>query len=195
MIKITGLKTPHKSPVTRAYRIHSGALRRFVSRILGGHQDVDDILQEAFYRAYAAEKGKPIAQPKPYLFRTAKHVALNYLKRESIRPADYLDESDGIDGLENSYTLEDEIMAQQRIEIHCAAVATLPPQCRKIYLMCKVYGLSYKEIAKELGITVSTVESHLEKAFSRCQRYVEVHLENEYKARNRELYIPEKMYE
>lgn len=169
MIKITSLKASHKSSVTRAFRIHSGALRRFVSRILGGHQDVDDILQEAFYRVYVAEKGKPIAQPKPYLFRTAKHVALNYLKRESIRPADYLDESDGIDGLENSYTLEDEIMAQQRIEIHCAAVATLPPQCRKIYLMCKVYGLSYKEIAKELGITVSTVESHLEKAFSRCQ--------------------------
>ena len=72
---------------------------------------MDDILQEEFYRVYVAEKGKPIAQPKPYLFRTAKHVALNYLKRESIRPADYLDESDGIDGLENSYTLEDEIMA------------------------------------------------------------------------------------
>ena len=192
MIKITGLKTPHKSPVTRAYRIHSGALRRFVSRILGGHQDVDDILQEAFYRAYAAEKGKPIAQPKPYLFRTAKHLALNHLKRESIRPTDYLGEEGGVESLGNSHTLEDEVMAQQRIEVHCAAVATLPAQCRKIYLMCKVYGLSYKEIAQELEITVSTVESHLEKAFSRCQRYVEMHLENEHKARSSEPAIPGK---
>tara|TARA_R100001509_G_scaffold165028_1_gene144783 strand:+ start:116 stop:298 length:183 start_codon:yes stop_codon:yes gene_type:complete len=58
--------------------------------------------------------------------------------------------------------------------------------------MCKVYGLSYKEIAQELEITVSTVESHLEKAFSRCQRYVEMHLENEHKARSSEPAIPGK---
>jgi len=48
-----------------------------------------------------------------------------------------------------------------------------PPQCRKVYLMRKVYAMSYKEIAETLNITVSTVETHLEKDFARRNAYVE----------------------
>jgi len=142
----------------------------------GRHDDVEDVLQEAFRLAYKAENGKEIEQPKSFLFQIAKNVALNQLRQKSRRPTDYLEDSESADVLVSEWTLEDEVIAQQKLEIHCAAVAALPPQCRKVYLMRKVYAMSYKEIAEALEITVSTVESHMEKGFARCHAYVEARM-------------------
>jgi len=63
-------------------------------------------------------------------------------------------------------------LARETLGIHCEAVAGLPPQCRRVYLMRKVYGMSHKEIAGQLGIAVSTVEKHLIKGVKLCDRYV-----------------------
>ena len=72
------------------------------------------------------------------------------------------------------------MLAQERLGIHCTAVAALPPKRRKVYLMRKVYGMSHKEIASNLGITVSTVEAHLSKAFKDCRRQVNLWNTDEY---------------
>ena len=159
------------SAVLTAYKIHVDALRRFISRFVGKN-DVEDVVQEAFMRAYNAETGKPIDQPKSYLFRIAKHVALNQLRQRSRKPTDYLEDIDSPDVLVNEWTLEDEIMAQQKLGFHCAAVASLPPKCRKVYLLRKVYGMSYKDIAATLKISDSTVEAHISKGYARCDEYV-----------------------
>lgn len=160
------------SAVWGAYKTHVDALRRFISKFVGRH-DVDDVVQEAFLRAYNAETGKQIDQPKSYLFRIAKNVALNQLRQRSRKPTDYLEDFDSPDVLVSEWTLEDEVMAQQKLGIHCAAVAALPPQCRKIYLMRKVYGMSYKDISSALSISVSTVEAHISKGYARCDAYIE----------------------
>ena len=162
-----------RTGILGVYETHAGALKRFVSRFLGSQHDVDDVIQEAFLRAYNAECGKGIDQPKSYLFKVAKNVALNQLRQNTRKPTDYLEDFEPSDVLVGSDTLEDEVMAQQKLGIHCAAVAALPEKCRKVYLMRKVYAMSYKEIADTLGITVSTVETHLEKGFARCAAYVE----------------------
>jgi len=168
---------PDSTGVLGAYKIHMSALKRYISRLIGNGHDVEDVMQEAFLRAYNAESGKAIDQPKSYLFRVAKNVALNQLRQKTRRPTDYLEdiESPNEDILAGEWTLEDNLMAQQALTIHCAAVASLPPKCRKVYLMRKVYGMSYKEIAETLEITVSTVETHMEKGFTRCADYVTAH--------------------
>ena len=159
------------SAILSAYKTHVEALRRFISRFVGKH-DVEDVVQEAFIRAYNAETGKPIDQPKSYLFRIAKHVALNQLRQRSRKPTDYLEDLESPDVLVNEWTLEDEVMAQQKLGFHCAAVASLPPKCRKVYLLRKVYGMSYKDIASTLQISDSTVEAHISKGYARCDEYV-----------------------
>jgi RNA polymerase sigma-70 factor (ECF subfamily) len=166
-------KEQHKtnSAVLSAYKTHVEALRRFISRFVGKH-DVEDVVQEAFMRAYNTESGKPIEQPKSYLFRIAKHVALNQLRQRSRKPTDYLEDFDAPDVLVSEWTLEDEIMAQQKLGFHCAAVAALPPKCRKVYLLRKVYGMSYKDIAATLQISDSTVEAHISKGYARCDQYI-----------------------
>jgi RNA polymerase sigma-70 factor (ECF subfamily) len=52
------------------------------------------------------------------------------------------------------------------------AVATLPPQCQKVFVMCRVLGQSHKEIAARLGISTSTVEKHVAAGFKRCSDHL-----------------------
>ena len=155
-----------------AYEQHLAALKRYVMRIIHAENDVEDVVQEAFIRAYKTESDGEIRQPKSYLFRVAKHVALNQVRQKINRPTDFLEDSDPASTLVGEWTLEDEVLAQERLGIHCAAVAAMPPRRRKVYLLRKVYGMSHKNIAEKLGITVSTVEAHLVKAFRQCHEYV-----------------------
>ena len=134
--------------------------------------DIEDIAQEAFLRAYAAERSRPIEQPKSFLFRIAKHVALSQLSRKARQITDYIEDSDASAVIQIENPAKDEVSARQTLGLHCEGVADLSSACRQVYLLRKVHGLSHKEIAEQLGIAVSTVEKHLIKAVEQCDRYV-----------------------
>jgi RNA polymerase sigma factor (sigma-70 family) len=157
------------------YRI---PLRRFVARFMRNTADVDDVTQEAFLRAFSVERGREIKQPKSFLFRIAKHIALTQLTQKSRQITSYIADFD-MEDFEGSEVIgvvgstEDEVIGRETLGVHCEAVATLPPQCRQVYLLRKVHGLSHKEIASHLGIAVSTVEKHLIKGVELCDRYVQ----------------------
>jgi RNA polymerase sigma factor (sigma-70 family) len=160
------------TPVYEAYARHESSLKRFIGRFFRNSPDIDDIAQEAFLRAYAVERNRPIEQPKSFLFRIAKHVALSQLARKARQITDYIEDSDYSSVIQVESSAEDEVSARQTLGLHCEAVAELAPQCRQVYLLRKVHGFSHKEIAEQLGIAVSTVEKHLMKAVEQCDRYV-----------------------
>jgi RNA polymerase sigma factor (sigma-70 family) len=165
-------KAETSTPVSQAYQRHESSLKRFISRFLRSPPDIEDIAQEAFLRAYAVERTRPIEQPKSFLFRIAKHVALSQLTRKARQITDYIEDSDASAVIQVESSAEDEISARQILGLHCEAVAELTAQCRQVYLLRKVHGFSHKEIARHLGIAVSTVEKHLIKAVEQCDRYV-----------------------
>lgn len=151
-------------------------LKRFISRHLLASNDIDDIAHEAFLRAYEAEKQRKIDQPSAFLFRIARNLIFSQAKKKSHKITDYIEDFEHEDVLMIDESLEENIMAQQKLGIICEAVASLPPQCRRVFLLKKVYGLSHKEIAENMGIAVSTIEKHLSKAIRDCnhvlkQRY------------------------
>jgi RNA polymerase sigma factor (sigma-70 family) len=160
------------SPVSDAFVRHESALKRFIRRVLRNPRDVEDIAQEAFLRAYAVERDRAIEQPKSLLFRIARHVALTQVTRKAHKLTSYIEDSDDPEVIQTTSSAEDEVSARQTLALHCEAVAELSPQCRQVYLLRKVHGLSHKEIAAHLGIAVSTVEKHLIKGIEQCDRYV-----------------------
>ena len=52
------------------------------------------------------------------------------------------------------------------------AIAEMPPQCQRVFIMHKVYGFKYKEISQQLGISVSTVEKHIMTGLKKCRQSV-----------------------
>ncbi len=175
--KHSGAPTPPKredgaTPVLVAFLKHQSALRRYISRFVRRRHDIEDVVQEAFLRAYKTEKRRNIEQPKSFLFKIAHNVAVTELTRKSTQIMDYIADFEDLVVIDTEANAEEEVIAKQTIGIHCEAVAQLPEQCRRVYLMRKVHGMSHKEIANRLGIAVSTVEKHLAKGVRLCANYV-----------------------
>lgn len=144
------------------------ALGRVV-RQLARPDDVDDILQEAFIRAYVASKSTEIRHPRAFIVKTARNVALNeVLSAKNQRTRSIEDFSASIHPCTD--TLESEFEAKERFLGFCRAVRALPVQCRRVFVLKKVYGLSQQEIAEHLGISESTVEKHVAKGLLMCAR-------------------------
>lgn len=128
--------------------------------------------QETFLRAYTATRHEQIHSPKSYLFRVAKNVALKELTRKSRQITDFLEEAQ-LSEVEDSGSLEERVAAEQKISLYFDAIAELPPQCRRVFLMRKYRGLSHREIAQELGITTSAVEKHIALGAERCKKFID----------------------
>ncbi len=147
------------------------ALKSFLSRFLHRGQDIDDVAQETFIKAFAVEaKDEEVRAPKAFLFRIAKNLALNEIAKKSYTTTDYIEDSGGSDVLpgENQVQLDDQVEARQKLAAFSRAVATLPPQCRRVFVLRKMKGLSHAEIAGQLGIAVSTVEKHVAAGLLKC---------------------------
>lgn len=155
-----------------AFQRHHGALKRFIARYLSSQHDIEDVAQESFLRAFRAGMDYDVRQPKSFLFRIAKNVAVSQLRQKSRQITDYIEEQASSDLLTAEWTLEDDVIARERLAVQCEAVAALPPQCRRVYILRKVHGLTHKEIAARLGITRKTVEKHLYKGIAACDGYV-----------------------
>lgn len=178
-MKDTSDQGASKLSILEAYQSNLSGLKRFLSRMLSNPHDVEDVVQETFIRAHLAERNSQIKQPKSYLFKIARNVALNQFRQDMRKPTDFIEDYHPSSVSLHEGTLEDEVLAQEKFEILCGAIATLPPQCRKVYLMRRVYGMSYKDIASALHLSVKTIEKHLRKGYARCDDYMDERLGTE----------------
>src|SRR5262245_55758721 len=104
--------------VLDAFVQHQLSLKRFISRFMRNGADVDEIAQEAFLRAFSVEKGRPIEQPKSFLFRIAKHVALSRLTLKSTEITSYIEDLDESAVIQLESSAEDEVIARQALGLH-----------------------------------------------------------------------------
>ncbi len=143
-------------------------LKRLVARIVGPN-DVDDILQETFIKACAASERTDIRHPRSFILKTARNLALNQVTGAYHRRTQTADPlSVGIQRTAES--AESEFEARERFLEFCRVVRDLPAQCRRVFVLRKVYGLTQQEIAKYLQISESTVEKHVIKGLLICRQ-------------------------
>jgi len=164
------------SAILEAYLENKVALKRYLMRFSRSQEAADDLAQEAFLRAFAAESGRMIETPKAFLFTVAKNLALNELARQSAMTTEPLGDFEGQEVLvSNQAAVDDVVDGRERIRLLARAIAALPPQCAKVFVLRKVQGLSQKEIAARLNISVRTVENHVALGLSRCKAYMRAH--------------------
>ncbi len=171
-------KTHNRRPlsaVSAAFLENYTFLKRFLARFFSDCQDIEDVAQEAYLRAYVAEQQKEIEQPKAYLFRIARNLALTKLTKKSKKITDYLEESGASVVIEYGAAADSELEAQESLGLYCEAVAALPEKCRQVFLLRKVHGLAHKEIAKRMSLSVSSVEKYLLRGILECKAFVQEH--------------------
>lgn len=149
-------------------------MRNFVNRFFPNQaSDVEDVVQETYLRAYVAEQSREIRQPKSFLFSTARNIAINKLSKKSRQITSYLEDFSQHHELSTESAASDLAEARQQLSIYCAAVEALDGKCREIFLLRKVHGMSHKEIASHMSLSISSVEKYLRKGILAFHRYVQ----------------------
>ncbi len=178
MIREDDPRTHNRRPlsaVSAAFLLNHDFLKRFLTRFFSDSQDIEDVAQEAYLRAYVAEQQKEIEQPKAYLFRIARNLALTQLTKKSEKITDYLEESGASVVIECGAAADSEVEAEESLGLYCEAVAALPEKCRQVFLLRKVHGLAHKEIAQRMSLSVSSVEKYLLRGILECKAFVQEH--------------------
>ena len=135
--------------------------------------DIEDIVQETFARCYEASRSTPIRHPRSFLLTTARNLAINHVTSADNKRTDRVASFDELAVSLYTRPLEHGVEAQEQFLLLCRAVSQLPVQCRRAFILKKVYGLSRKEIAAYMGISESTVQKHVAKGLLMCSEYLE----------------------
>lgn len=148
-------------------------LFRLVGRI-ARPQEIEDIVQETFVNSYAASRKQKIHNPRAFMLKTARNIALNQLKGVSgarkVEIQEWIDEQ--FEVFEKS--VEEQYESEERFLFFCRAVARLPASCRRVFVLIKVYGLSNREVADYLNLHSSTVEKHVAKGMVEVLNYMKL---------------------
>jgi RNA polymerase sigma factor (sigma-70 family) len=149
---------------------HRVALQKYLRKFTAGAQDVDDLVQETFVRICALPPTQTIDSPRALLFRIARNLAVDRARQTIAHATDAVADFEPL----NVYSSEEAQPDQQvdlrlRFESFCAAVDSLPPLCRRVFVLRKVHQLSHAEIAQVLGVSHSTIEKHVAKGLVRCR--------------------------
>lgn len=161
-----------RSQITKAFVEQQRPLKSFISRFIRRPQDIDDIAQETFVRAFLAEKKGEIQHPKAYIYRIARNLAFETLTKKSTQLTSYIEDSCDQSLLQSGEDVEGHMIVTEKFDRVKAAIAEMPPQCQRVFIMHKVYGFKYKEISQQLGISVSTVEKHIMTGLKKCRQSV-----------------------
>jgi len=129
-----------------------------------GPEDAEDIAQDCMerlirYRAHSADELRRL------LYRIARNRLADRGRSSQSRPHLALAEHDG--GNEPSSTSPDPLRqaeAGQMLSLLRQALFKLPERAREVYLLNRITGMSYTQIARHCGITAKTVEKHIARA-------------------------------
>jgi len=164
---------PNNTLFYKIYLASRKSISRVVSSIVPPHE-IEDIVQETYVRICQIENVDKISSPKSFMFKTARNLALDYQKQANVKLVDTIDDMGTLE-----YLLSDDVDEMyEAAKIHgefshfCEAVRQLPVQCRKVFVLKKVYGYSQREIAVQLSLSESTVEKHISTGMKRCTLFM-----------------------
>jgi RNA polymerase sigma-70 factor (ECF subfamily) len=165
-------KSTDRAPLSTAavVQTHHQAVLRFLRRRGAAPQDALDIAQETYVRFLRYEGTTCIESPAAMLFHIAGNVAADHGRAAALRRRVRSFEGDAYDTeIESEHpSAERELAAEQIVTVLHLAIAALSPQCRNVFLLSRLDGLTYCEIASQCGISVKTVEKHVSHALRVC---------------------------
>lgn len=144
------------------YRLHWKKLYNIAYHIMHDNADAEDIVQDVFISLWQRrEKLRIATNLEHYLVKAAKYTAFRYLKMNAARQRMVnmpVREPLAVNNTEAA------VFRKEREAMLKTLLATLPLKTRQIFSLSRFQGLTYPEIASEMGVSVKTVEYHISKA-------------------------------
>lgn len=128
-------------------------------RLTGNHADAQDLVQEVLLRARKGLEAYRPGSMEAWLSRIATNAFLDDVRRRRRRPTESY--GDKVAEIPSPHDVESEIAEGSLSDDLQQALLRLPEEFRLAVVLCDVVGLTYEEIAEELGVPVGTVRSRI----------------------------------
>lgn len=149
-------------------------LFQFAASIVKDKEIAEEIVEDLFIRLWDKRFTlHNISNLDVYLYVAIRNHGFNHVSRRAPLKTIDPDQLDVICG-ELVPTPEDLMVASELLQQVNRAVHQLPPRARIVYKLVKEDGLSYKEVAKVLGISPRTVENHIAAAIKKITASLQV---------------------
>lgn len=132
-------------------------LLQFLRRRLRNEDDADDAVQETYARLLSYRAGHVVESPSALLFRLANHVADDYARRELSHHSAGHCPLDSATLVSQEPSQERRLAAEQALVQLVEAVEQLSPKCRQMFLLSRMQGLSYPQIAGTRSVNVEVI--------------------------------------
>ncbi len=141
-----------------------GTLARYFRRRLPHTHEVDDLVQEVFLRIVRRGDSQNLDRFEGYVFETAASVLKDRFRRRRVRmSAAHVAFEPDLHG-QTDVSPEQTVLAREALRSTTRAIMALPERTRTIFVLRRLEGLSHPEIARRLGLSLSTVEKHIQRA-------------------------------
>jgi RNA polymerase sigma-70 factor (ECF subfamily) len=159
----------HSGGLLRAALLEHRAalLRYFVARRVPP-DEAEDILQDLVVKLESHASG-PVAEPRAYLYRMAENLLFDRVRSEGRRrgreKAWVAAQAGATLDADDRPSPEQALIARERLALMSAALSALPERTLLAFRRYRIDGVPQRQIAVELGISLSAVEKHLQKAY------------------------------
>lgn len=142
-------------------------LRFLIAR--GAGDAAEDLLQEVWLRVAARPSG-PVASPLSYLFRTADLLMID--RYRSVRQAQRRDrawseaQAGPVAGVSDAPSAERHLIGREHARLVAETLDGLGERCAAVFRRHRIDGVPQRRVAEEFGVSLSTVESDLRRAYA-----------------------------
>ncbi|MGJ7530852.1 sigma-70 family RNA polymerase sigma factor [Variovorax sp. GB1P17] len=154
------------SLVRSLYVDHHGWLVQWLRRRTGNADQAADIAQDTFVRVLLKKAVETLDEPRAYLTVIAKGLVANAGRKAAVERA-YLDTLALLPEAQSPSPEDRAIQLEALFEID-RMLGQLAPQVRTAFLLAQLDGLTYAQIAEQLGISLRTVKRHMQQGFEQC---------------------------
>lgn len=149
----------------QSFAEHRQALMGFLTRRLGNSALAEDLAHETWLRAASSRGSAVIDNPRSYLFQIASNLAVDHQRHVRHRFEPQAEDEVSVVA-DSQPSPENVVFYRSEFARLVRVIDGLSPRCREVFVLCKFEGLAHVEIADRLGISRSTVVSHMVKALA-----------------------------
>ncbi len=160
----------------RIYRHYSHKLYSFVFKILKNEAEAEDIVQEVFVKIWESrDRLEDHKLLNSFVFTIAYNHSIDLI-RKRINNSKYLEHLKNSSVFQNNATTISEVEYNDLNEQVEKLISNLPARQKQVYQLHREKGLTYPEIAEQLGISKNTVENHMVKALKYLRQNMDTSL-------------------
>ena len=170
----SGSVVAKRSLFERCYEEYFGRLVDGLHKLHGGHGfDAEDVAHRAFEKLAKRLAETEIHNPEAFVWRVAQNLALSIRRSQAVRQR-HAEETLACNATTeiNPLTPERAALAKEKLARVNAALLAMNERRRMIFLLRRIEGLSYTQIAERLGISRPAVARHLTKAVAEIDAFL-----------------------